>query len=500
MIEKLTILVVEDDDALRDAVCFTLEMAGHKALGVEGGVPALAHIEKTSFHLVVSDLRMQPMDGLQLLAEIRARQPQLPVLLMTAYSDVDKAVAAMRGGACDFLMKPFEPQVLLENVRRYAAVPPSAEDTVAQDPQTRNLLALAERVALTDATVLLTGESGTGKEVFARFIHTHSSRRKGPFVAINCAAIPENLLEATLFGYEKGAFTGAQSAQPGKFEQAQDGTILLDEISEMPLSLQAKLLRVLQEREVERVGGKKPVPLNIRVLATSNRSLPDEVAKGHFREDLYYRLNVFPLGIPALRDRPQDIVPLSRHFLRVHAPRLGKTVHLSSEAEALLVAYTWPGNVRELENTMQRAMILASGDSVMPETVRVCLPHWQPGAAPQTHSVTTSPAPAPVAPLSFQTPLPYSAPEALVKPSDPFLSVGAALPAAASASAAAFADVPAAEAARPASMKDLEREHILDTLRQMGGSRKKAIEKLGISERTLRYKLQQYREEGYDVD
>lgn len=228
MIDTLNILVVEDDAALRDAVCFTLEMAHHGVVGADGGPAALAALEEGHFNLVVTDLRMQPMDGLQLLHEIRARWPQLPVLLMTAYGDVDKAVAAMRGGACDFLMKPFEPEVLLENVRRYAAVQPDAEDTVAEDPHTRNLLALAARVAETDATVMLSGESGTGKEVFARYIHEHSPRAGKAFIAINCAAIPENLLEATLFGYEKGAFTGAQSAQPGKFEQAQGGTILLD--------------------------------------------------------------------------------------------------------------------------------------------------------------------------------------------------------------------------------------------------------------------------------
>ncbi len=475
MIEQLNILVVEDDAALRDAVCLTLEMAGHGVTGVEGGPQALAVLEEHAFNLVISDLRMQPMDGLQLLGEIRARLPQLPVLLMTAYGDVDKAVAAMRGGACDFLMKPFEPEVLLENVRRYAAVQPSADDTVAEDIHTRNLLALATRVAETDATVLLTGESGTGKEVFARYIHHHSPRRSGPFIAINCAAIPENLLEATLFGYEKGAFTGAQTAQPGKFEQAQDGTILLDEISEMPLGLQAKMLRVLQEREVERVGGKKPIPLDIRVLATSNRDMSREVSAGRFREDLYYRLNVFPLAIPALRERPGDVLPLARHFLTRHAERARRLVRLSAEAEAMLARYGWPGNVRELENTMHRALILTPGDTVSAETVRLCLPHW-------TGEEAAPAASAPLQPVA--PPLPASFTPGIVPPAISAQPAGASAP---------------ASAARPANMKDLEREHILATLREMGGSRKKAVEKLGISERTLRYKLQQYRDEGYDV-
>ncbi|MDD3676141.1 sigma-54-dependent transcriptional regulator [Thauera propionica] len=492
MIEQLNILVVEDDAALRDAVCFTLEMAHHGVTGVDGGPAALAELERQRFNLVVTDLRMQPMDGLELLHEIRLRQPQLPVLLMTAYGDVDKAVAAMRGGACDFLMKPFEPEVLLENVRRYAALPPAAEDTVAEDPHTRNLLGLAARVAETDATVLLSGESGTGKEVFARYIHSHSPRRSGPFIAINCAAIPENLLEATLFGYEKGAFTGAQASQPGKFEQAQGGTILLDEISEMPLGLQAKLLRVLQEREVERVGGKKPVALDIRVLATSNRDMQKEVAAGRFREDLYYRLNVFPIAIPALRERPGDIVPLARHFLAQHAARLKRPARLSPEAEALLPCYPWPGNVRELENTLHRMLILTPGDTVSPETVRLCLPQWNGGPPAQTGS----PAPPPPAQAAFVATAPASQ---VVPPANP---------AALAASFAASPAVPPPQASvtahdhlavRPANMKDLEREHILSTLREMGGSRKKTVEKLGISERTLRYKLQQYRDEGYDV-
>ncbi|WP_332674700.1 sigma-54-dependent transcriptional regulator [Aromatoleum sp.] len=476
MIEQLNILVVEDDAALRDAVCLTLEMGGHGVTGVDGGPAALAEIGRQAFNLIVSDLRMQPMDGLQLLAELRARLPQLPVLLMTAYGDVDKAVAAMRGGACDFLMKPFEPEVLLEHVRRYAAQPPSADDAIAEDVRTRNLLALAAKVADTDATVLLTGESGTGKEVFARHIHANSARRAGPFVAINCAAIPESLLEATLFGYEKGAFTGAQGAQPGKFEQAQDGTILLDEISEMPLALQAKLLRVLQEREVERVGGKKPVALDIRVVATSNRDMAREVAAGRFREDLYYRLNVFPLAIPALRERTGDILPLARYFLARHGTRLRRTAHLAVDAEQLLTRHAWPGNVRELENTMQRALILAAGDRIPAETIRLCIPNW--------------------------APVPQAEPAAAV---ESFAFAYACEPAAARIAGApailAAAPLPTAPAGdgRPTNMKDLEREHILATLREVGGSRKRAVERLGISERTLRYKLQQYRDDGLDV-
>ncbi|QID17263.1 sigma-54-dependent Fis family transcriptional regulator [Nitrogeniibacter mangrovi] len=459
MSEALNLLLVEDDDALRDAVGLTLEMEGHQVTAVDGGPAALEALEHGVFNLVVSDLKMDPMDGLTLLGEIRARLPQLPVMLMTAFGDVEKAVSAMQGGACDFLLKPFEPEVLLAHVRRYATPVASGDGTIAEDARTRELTALAARVAETDATVLLTGESGTGKEVFARYIHAHSPRRAKPFVAINCAAIPDNLLEATLFGYEKGAFTGAQTAQAGKFEQADGGTLLLDEISEMPLGLQAKLLRVLQEREVERVGGKKPIHLDIRVLATSNRDMVAEVAAGRFREDLYYRLNVFPLAIPALRERPGDIIALGRHFLARHGERIGRQASLAADAAELMVRYPWPGNARELDNAMQRALILATGGVIGADTLRLCLGH--------TPTIGASP--------------------------------GVAASAAAEAANLA-AVAPAPPAGSATNMKDLEREHILSTLRAVGGSRKKAVEKLGISERTLRYKLQQYREEGHSID
>ncbi len=447
---NLPVLVVEDDPSLREAIGDTLELAGRAYVAVDGGEAALRVLGEQAFSIVVSDVRMMPMDGITLLKEIRARLPHLPVVLMTAYAEVDKAVDAMRSGACDFLLKPFEPQALLAHINKYEL--PAADDgagVVANDPASRELFAIAQRVAQTDATVLLTGESGVGKEVVARFIHRHSARQAGPFVAINCAAIPDSLLEATLFGYEKGAFTGAQQAQAGKFEQAQDGTLLLDEVTEMPMGLQAKLLRVLQEREVERVGGKRPVPLNIRIVATSNRDMAEAVAKGVFREDLYYRLNVFPIAIPALRQRPEDIVPIARHFVAEHGGRFGRTgMRLSSAAEAQLRAHTWPGNIRELENVIQRALIMASGPVIEPEALNLA-PRPTEAASP---------------PLAAEIPAPSALPET---------------------------------EKRADNMKDLERDHILRTLAEVGGSRKKAIERLGISERTLRYKLQQYRDEGY---
>ncbi len=441
---SLPILVVEDDPSLREAIGDTLELAGRPYVAVGGGEEALKVLGEQAFSIVVSDVRMMPMDGITLLKEIRSRLPHLPVVLMTAFAEVDKAVDAMRSGACDFLLKPFEPQALLAHINKYE-LPETGESAgvVAIDPASRELFAMAQRVAQTDATVLLTGESGVGKEVVARFIHRNSARKNGPFVAINCAAIPDSLLEATLFGYEKGAFTGATQAQPGKFEQAQDGSLLLDEVTEMPMSLQAKLLRVLQEREVERVGGKKPVPLNIRIIATSNRDMAEAVAKGVFREDLFYRLNVFPVGIPALRERREDILAIAHHFVVEHGGRLGRPgVSLTPTAETLLIAHHWPGNVRELENVIQRALILSTGPSIGPEHFKL------PSATKPVFEA------APVASL---------------------LDVGK----------------------NTDNIKNLEREHILQTLAEVGGSRKLTIERLGISERTLRYKLQQYRDEGY---
>jgi len=451
MAQGLPVLVVEDDPNLREAVCDTLELAGQAVVSAPGGEEALRLLDGQPVSLVVSDVRMMPMDGITLLKEIRTRHAHLPVVLMTAYADVDRAVEAMRSGACDFLLKPFEPKALLEHVTRYR-LPESMDDdrVVACDPASRNLFALAARVAQTDTTVLLTGESGVGKEIVARYIHNHSARRSGPFVAINCAAIPDSLLEATLFGYEKGAFTGAQQAQAGKFEQAQNGTLLLDEVTEMPLGLQAKLLRVLQEREVERVGGKKPVALDIRLIATSNRDMAEAVAKGVLREDVYYRLNVFPLLIPALRQRPDDIVPLATHFLAEHGGRSGRSgLRLAPSAEEALRRHSWPGNVRELENVMQRAVIFAAGDTVEADALHLMVP--------------------PVTRVQPATSVPVVASVTMPQQS---------------------------EASRTNNMRDLEREHILETLAAVGGSRKLAGERLGMSERTLRHKLKQYREAG----
>lgn len=456
------VLLVEDDRALREALGDTLSLGGHAYRAVESAEAALVALGEEVFSLVISDVNMPGMDGHQLLGLIRRRHPQLPVLLMTAFGAVERAVDAMRQGAADYLVKPFEPKALLVLVDRHALgrLPQDEQDgPVACELASQQLLALASRVAQSDSTVLITGESGTGKEVLARFIHEQSPRAQGPFIAINCAAIPDNMLEATLFGHEKGAFTGAIASAPGKFELADGGTLLLDEISEMPLGLQAKLLRVLQEREVERVGARKPISLNIRVLATSNRDLAGEVAAGRFREDLFYRLSVFPLAWRPLRERPADIVPLAERLLAKHARKMNHApIRLSPQARDSLVGYAWPGNVRELDNAIQRALILQQGGLIQPEDL--CL----------------------TAPIGFAC-----------VPAAPLLMAVASTP-----------SVESTGATEAGALGDDLRRHefqvIVDTLRAERGRRKEAAERLGISPRTLRYKLAQMRDAGMDVE
>ena len=459
------ILLVEDDRALREALADTLALGGHDYRAVDCAEAALLAIAEEPFGLVVSDVNMPGMDGHQLLAQIRQRQPQLPVLLMTAFGAVERAVDAMRQGAADYLVKPFEPKALLTLVDRHALgrISVSEQDgPVAEEPASVQLLALATRVAQSDSTVLITGESGTGKEVLARFIHQQSPRGNKPFIAINCAAIPDNMLEATLFGHEKGAFTGAIASAPGKFELAEGGTILLDEISEMPLGLQAKLLRVLQEREVERVGARKPITLDIRVLATSNRDLAAEVAAGRFREDLYYRLSVFPLAWRPLRERPADIVPLAERLLAKYVKKMNHApIRLSPQAQMSLMSHSWPGNVRELDNAIQRALILQQGGLIQPQDLCLGTPIGQ-AIAPQ------SLAPVLLAVPTTSLPLPV---ESVVV-------------------AGALGD----------DLRRREFELIIDTLRAERGRRKEAAERLGISPRTLRYKLAQMRDAGMDVE
>jgi two-component system response regulator FlrC len=446
------VLVAEDDPALRDALADTLRFAGFRVTAVADGVAALAALELETPGLLLTDVQMAPLDGHELLVRARGRWPELPVVLITAYGTIERAVGAMRDGAVDYLVKPFDADALISLVHRVGRsterADGEADAPVAVDPRSRDTVALARRIARTDVTVLITGESGTGMEVFARYLHARSARHAGPVVAINCAAIPENMLEAMLFGHEKGSFTGASSAHAGKFEQAQGGTLLLDEISEMGLALQAKLLRVLQEREVERIGGSKTIALDVRVIGTSNRQLTAEVAAGRFREDLYYRLNVMPLRLAPLRERPHDIVPLAARILtRLAAPGQAP-LSLSAEAEQRLRSHAWPGNVRELDNVLQRAAVLATGPRLAP------------------------------AEIVFETELAAPAPPAAAAP--------------------AAAPEPA-----PAALEDglrvRERDLILSALNESRGSRKLAAERLGISARTLRYKMAQLRAAGVGI-
>ncbi len=444
-----TVLVVEDDQAFREALCDTLSIGGYATLAADDRDRACEQFSEGGVDLVVSDVQMRRMDGHNLLQRLKSLRPDVPVLLMTAYGSIPCAVRAMRNGAADYLVKPFESEVLMNKVSQLVARPLAGEagddGLVAVDPASRQVVELARRIAGTDATVLLTGESGTGKEVLFRYLHRHSRRAAGPAVAVNCAAIPDNMLEAILFGYEKGAFTGAYKSSAGKFEQAQGGTLLLDEISEMSMALQAKLLRVLQEKEVERLGGNRVTALDVRVVATSNRDLRREVAEGRFREDLYYRLGVFPIHLPALRDRREDIVPLAGYLLERAADANGVAAPaLSSGAQERLRAHRWPGNVRELDNVMQRALLIHAGADI--------------GAADlQFETLTTAELPAPAEPA----------------PEDAETLTG--------------------------DLRAHERRLILDALHEGRGSRKYAAHKLGLSPRTLRYKVARLREAGFEI-
>ncbi|MCK6370493.1 MAG: sigma-54 dependent transcriptional regulator [Gammaproteobacteria bacterium] len=451
------ILLVEDDERLREALAETLRLSGFEVMEAADGGAALRALASAPIAAVVTDYQMKPMDGFTLLTRIRDRLPQLPVLMITAHGSIEHAVNSMMAGATDYLVKPFAAQALAEKLERLVPRDMPAAGMVADDPVTLEALALASRVAVSDTTVLLAGESGTGKEVFARFIHRRSGRSAGPFVAINCAAIPENMLEALLFGHEKGAFTGAHEARAGKFEQAQGGTLLLDEVSEMHVTLQAKLLRVLQEREVERIGGRNAIPLDVRVIATTNRDLRSRVAAGHFREDLYYRLSVFPIVLPPLRERPADIGPLAQFFIAEASGRRARP-DLSAEAASALAGYAWPGNVRELANLMQRAVILSAGRTIELQHLR-----FEP-ALPET--VTEFRGDKPVDGFRSHT--------IGNRPRD-------------------SNDLPLQE-----NLQTVEGRLIVDAIRRCG-NRKRAAEMLGISPRTLRYKLARLRDAGIDV-
>ncbi len=427
------ILVVDDEAILRDAIAEALRRAGHEVDAFDSGRPAMDRFARESYRLVITDLKMPGMDGMAVLEEARRLAEDVPVLIVTAHGTVEGAVAAMKKGAYDYIIKPFKldelevlvaralehGQLAAENeVLRARVVEPGGQDAV-WGPATRPVYEILERAALSDATVLITGESGTGKEVAARALHRLSRRRAEPFLCVNCAALSAGLLESELFGHEKGAFTGADRMRKGRFELAHGGTLLLDEVSEIDPGLQAKLLRVLQERAFERVGSSQTRRADVRVVATTNRDLPAEAAKGRFREDLYYRLNVLPVRMPPLRDRRSEIPLLAGHFLERHRKRVSKG------AMKRLCDYDWPGNVRELANVIERAAVLSPGEEISGETIAP----WLEGGVR--------------APLSL---------------------VGVPL-------------------------EEVERRAIEENLKACGGNREKTARILGISSRTLRDKL-----------
>jgi DNA-binding NtrC family response regulator len=437
------VLVVDDEPAMRTALEANFRRSGWSVATAGGAGEALAKFRSTPFPLVVTDVRMPDGDGLQVMQGVREMAPETAVIFLTAFGTVPEAVQAIKQGACDYLTKPVSFDRLREAANRVLstarcnakAKEPGAASArlICRSPAFARLLEKARQVARTGADVLIEAESGTGKELIARLIHSESSRRAGAFVAVNCSAFPEHLLESELFGHVRGAFTGANMAKPGKFELASGGTILLDEVGEMPLALQPKLLRVLQEREVDPLGSTRTVPLDVRVVATTNRPLRASIAAGEFRADLYYRLNVVPLAIPPLRERREDILELAEHFLRKHAPdssTASEAYRIAPELAAGLRSHTWPGNVRELENFIRRALALSTSHVLGSEL----LVHLE-----------TSP--------DMQRP--------------PTIEAGV-------------------------SLRDAERELLERTLEATGGNRTRAAELMGVSLRTVRNKIRGY--------
>ncbi len=442
------ILVADSDQELLKSLGGYLSRQGFEVKVSASGADALAALaDDGGFDLVITGMNLPDAGGMEVLRQVKRSTPGTPVVILTAEGNVESAVAAMKEGAQDVYPKgTLTVEVIQEAVASLLAPRPAGRPSgskersiVTNDARMKKLLEMAQSVADSRATVLVSGESGTGKELFARFLHEKSSRCSGPFVAVNCASLPEGLLESELFGHEKGAFTGAIARKQGKFELADGGTILLDEISEMAISLQAKLLRVLQEGEIDRVGGKKPVTVDVRVVATTNRDLKEHIHNGEFREDLFYRLNVIPIKVPPLRERSGDVMLLADHFLAMFAKENGKpSLALSEEARRLIGAQKWPGNVRELQNTMERAVLLAAGDSITPEA------------------------------LMFE---------------DQWSSVDGQ-------NGAAAAEVLAGPVP---TLRELERKAIDLALEETSGNRTHAAKMLGISVRTLRNKLNEYK-------
>lgn len=467
------ILIVDDEVEMRIAMSETLKHCGYPVELSHNALDAIKKFKENEYSLVITDMTMPKRSGLELLKDIKALDPSKPVIMVTAYGTIETAVEAMKHDAFDYIVKPFNFETftfVVERALTYkepAATPASLKtsdsgkkgdsgqvgrDIISQNANMLKLLDVAQNVAKSKATVLIQSESGTGKELLARYIHQHSDRESRPFVAINCAALPDNLLESELFGYKKGAFTGANQDHRGKFEQAHGGTILLDEISEMAQPLQAKLLRVLQEHEVDKVGGKDPIHVDVRVIATTNRKMMAMVEDGKFREDLYFRLNVLPLSLPPLRERKDDIPVLVDYFLEKHG-RLNERAkpRVSEETLSVLKNYNWRGNVRELENVVERALLLSDGELIQPQNL---LMH----STQENTSLNEQP--------SVMTPSAETG-----QGSSMGIEVGM-------------------------SMKEAEKKLIFETLKETSGNRTKAAKILGISIRTLRNKLNEYRLEG----
>ncbi|MBI5635201.1 MAG: sigma-54-dependent Fis family transcriptional regulator [Nitrospirae bacterium] len=412
---------------MRAALNEAIQRLGHRAVLAENGQEALAKLNSSSFALVITDMKMPKMDGLAFLKEARLRGANLPVLVITGHGTIENAVETMKEGATDYLLKPFSFDTLSRKIGAIMERMSGSMEIISACPRMKKLLQIADAVAPSDTTVLICGESGTGKELLARHIFNTSLRKDKPFVAVNCAAIPDNLMESELFGFEKGSFTGAMEKKVGKFELAHGGTLLLDEIGEMSITLQAKLLRVLQEKEVDRIGGRQPVPIDVRIIATTNRDLYNEAMQGKFREDLYYRLSVFPIDVPPLRERQEDIPILAEHFLRKFSGLKEKQPKgITKEAMDLLLTRQWRGNIRELENTLQRAVLLCKGEVIDQQDLLLIGDH--PAQPPQVQG----------------------------------------------------------------NIRDMEKELILKTLKEMDGNKTRAARALGVSVRTIRNKLNEY--------
>ncbi|MBN2516040.1 MAG: sigma-54-dependent Fis family transcriptional regulator [Deltaproteobacteria bacterium] len=463
--ETKSILVVDDEPSMRMALSESLESCGYEVITANNGDDALNKFQEGLYDLVITDVRMPKKGGMEVLRRIKETSHETPVIVITAYGTVNTAVEAMKEGASDFIMKPFSLEHLELVVKNVVSKNEQDESTsgytkrehlsskktiVTRDDRMLSLLDLLKGIARSNSSVLIQGESGTGKELIARYIHHCSDRSRMPFVAVNCSAIPHNLLESEMFGYEKGAFTGAAIKRLGKFELAHGGTLLLDEISEMDLQLQAKLLRVIQESEVDRLGGKGPVPVDVRIIATTNADLKKRVSEKKFRDDLYYRLNVIPVKIPPLRERRDDIGVLTDYFLKKFNKRNGrKNCKVSKDVKVILEEHDWPGNVRELENVIERSVLICRDDIILPEHLYMDGDCGNTEHTENTHQI---------------------------------------------------AGGEQADTSQGLTLRDYEKGLIFDTLEKVGGNKTRASKILGISVRTMRNKLNEYKNDESMID